>query len=130
MPMKVKRLTVAVGVAATLVLGGAIVLPATSDATSRTAADATAKHIWKVALCRAAYQQGGLWRQAARDLDAARPLPKKFRVAAGWLRTISGLPETGDTAAQMRLFARDARQLDHFFHTPGLYVSYTGQCPA
>jgi hypothetical protein len=42
----------------------------------------------------------------------------------------AGLPETGDTPAQMKLFAKDARSLDRFFHTPGLYVSHTGQCRA
>lgn len=100
------------------------------EARSQSSAYAAAKHIWKVTVCRAAYLQGGLWRRAARDLDAARPLPHSYRVAAGWLRTIAGLPETGDTPAQMKLAAKDARRLDKFFHTPGLYVRYTGQCPA
>jgi hypothetical protein len=126
MSMNVKRVAVALAVT----LGVAVGLPAASGATSRSAAYMSAKHIWKVTVCRAAYQQGGLWRRAARDLDGARPLPHSYRVAAAWLRTIAGLPETSDTLAQMRLFAKDAHRLNHFFHTPGLYVSYTGQCPA
>lgn len=122
--MTLRRLA-ATAAAATL----ALALAASSGATSRGAAYASAKHLWKVTLCRAAYQQGGLWRQAAQDLDGARPFPHRYRVAAGWLRTIAALPETSDTHAQMRLFAKDARRLDRFFDTPGLYVTYTGQCP-
>lgn len=124
--MNVKR----VAVATALVLGVTAGLPAASGATSGSAAYAAAKHAWKVTVCRAAYQQGGLWRRAASDLDGARPRPHSYHVAAGQLRAIAGLPETGDTGAQMRLFAKDARRLDRFFHTPGLYVKYTGQCPA
>jgi hypothetical protein len=101
-----------------------------NEARSRTSAYAAAKHTWKITLCKAAYQKGGLWRRAARDLDAARPLPHRYRVAARWLRTIAALPETGDTRSQMNLFAKDARRLDRFFYTPGLYVRYSGQCPA
>lgn len=125
--MTLRRLT-ATAAAATLAL--ALALPATGGATSRGAAYASAKHLWRVTLCKAAYQQGGLWRRAAQDLEGATPLPHRYKVAAGWLRTIAGLPETGDTQAQMRLFAKDARRLDRFFTTPGLYVTYTGQCPA
>jgi hypothetical protein len=127
MVMSAKRTTVAV--VATLVLGVAIGLPATSTATTPTSAYTAAKHLWKVTLCRPAYQQGGLWRQAARDLDAARPLSHSYRVAAGWLRTVASIPETSVTPAQGRLFEKDAGRLDRFFHTPGLYVRYTGQCP-
>lgn len=126
--MNVRRTATATAVTLAVALAGG--LPAASGASSRAGAYAAARHIWKVTLCRAAYQQGGLWRRAARDLGSARPLPHSYRLAAARLRTIAGLPETGDTHAQMRLFARDARWLDGFFHTPGLYVSYTGQCPA
>lgn len=108
----------------------ALALPAASGATTRDAAYASAKHLWQVTLCKAAYQQGGLWRRAAQALEGARPLPHRYKMAAGWLRTIAALPETSDTHAQMRLFAKDARRLDRFFNTPGLYVTYTGQCPA
>jgi hypothetical protein len=116
-------------VATALVLVVAAGVPATSGATSQNAAYAAAKHTWKVTLCKAAYQQGGLWRRATGDLDGARPRPHSYHVAAGWLRAIANLPETSDTPAQMRLFSKDAHRLDHFFHTPGLYVKYTGQCP-
>lgn len=124
--MFVKRMAVAV--AATLVIGSAVSLPV-AGASTRTGAYNAAKHTWKVALCRAAYQQGGLWRRAAADLDGASPSSHRYHVAAGWLRTIAGLPETSVTPAQGRLFSKDAHRLDRFFHTPGLYVSYTGQCP-
>jgi hypothetical protein len=124
--MNVRRTAVATA----LVLGVAAGVPATSGATSQSAAYAAAKHTWKATLCKAAYQQGGLWRLAARDLDGARPRPHSYHVAAGWLRAIANVPETSVTSAQMRLFAQDARSLDRFFHTPGLYVKYTGQCPA
>lgn len=125
--MNVKRMAVAV--AATLAIGSAVGLPVASGASTRTAAYNAAKHIWKAALCRAAYQQGGLWRRAAGALDGAGPRAHSYRVAAGWLRTIASLPETSATETQGRLFAKDARHLDHFFHTPGLYVRYTGPCP-
>ena len=122
--MRLRTITTTAAVAA-LALG----LPAVGDASSRGAAYAAARHIWKVTLCRAAYQQAGSWRQAARELDGARPLPPSYRVAADWLRTIASVPETSATPAQGRLFAKDAEHLDGFFHTPGLYVRYTGQCP-
>lgn len=88
---------------------------------------AAAKAQWKAATCQAAAVQGDYWRRAARDL-ARRPRHAGAARAIRELKTLASLPETSETAAQMRRFTADARALNRFFHTPGNLIGPRRYC--
>lgn len=89
---------------------------------------AAARRAWTRSACVAAAGEGPAWRAAAADLRRARPLTKGDRAAIARLYDLARLPETSETKQQMREFGADAKTLDRFFHTPGMFLKAVPRC--
>jgi len=89
---------------------------------------AAARRAWTRSACVAAAGEGPAWRAAAADLRRARPLTKGDRAAIARLYDLARLPETSETKQQMREFGADAKTLDRFFHTPGMFLKAVPHC--
>jgi hypothetical protein len=83
---------------------------------------------WQDALCVDAAGQSIYWHQAVRFLrESINPGNRdSYLGAIANLTGILSVPETSATRAQMNEFSADARALNQFFDTPGLYVTSAG----
>jgi hypothetical protein len=109
-----------------------IVDTAHAASSTPTVAYSAARRIWKAAVCDNAAEQsgtGGAWWRAASDLTRASPEPRSYKVAAGRLRNLALVPETGATPRQMEEAGSDLKNLDGFFHTPDWYLTLPRACP-
>lgn len=95
---------------------------------SHVSAYAAARRAWRRSACVPAAGEGPAWRAAAADLKRARPLTKGDRAAIARLYDLARLPETSETKQQMREFGTDAKALDRFFHTPGMFLKAVPHC--
>jgi hypothetical protein len=83
---------------------------------------------WQDALCVDAAGQSIYWHQAVRFLRESinSGIRNSYMGAIANLTGILSVPETSATRAQMNEFSADARALNQFFGTPGLYVTSAG----
>jgi hypothetical protein len=72
--------------------------------------------------------KGPAWRAAAADLKRARPFTKGDQAASRRLYDLARLPEISETQRQMHVFEADAKALDRFFHTPGMFLKAVPHC--
>jgi hypothetical protein len=100
---------------------GASVASTTPKAAASLAGVALARHEWFLGARADAAQQGEYWVRAATALTGATVGRQADRRAAARLRQLAGLPDAQETRAQQAEGVADARALNAFFATNGLY---------
>ena len=100
-----------------LLAGGSALLAAPAGA-AMAGHVASARADWKSGAKVAAADQDKYWDAARKQLAAHGA---RYTHEEADLTTLASIPETGTTAAQRRTAKRVTRELNGFFHTPGLY---------
>jgi hypothetical protein len=111
-----------------LAVGTAVGVRPAEATPAHLSAFAAARRVWTRSACAPAAGEGPAWRAAAADLKRARPLTKGDQAASARLYDLARLPEISETKHQMHEFEADAKVLDRFFHTPGMFLKAVPHC--